>query len=80
MPDNEFVKGVRLETKQGQYGEYIKGSINVEDIFCNPLNNNKWLNFMMFKSKAGNWYIVNAKPKNQPQENIVKFEQEELPF
>ena len=77
MPDNEFVKGLKLETKEGQYGEYIKGTINTEDIFNNPINNNKYLNFMMFKSKAGKWYAVVSKPKNQTS-NII--DEEEIPF
>ena len=54
MPDNDFVNGLKLETKKGKYGEYIKGSIDTENIFNNPMNG-KWLNFMMFKSKSGNW-------------------------
>ena len=76
MPDSDFVNGLKLETKQGKYGEYIKGSINTEDIFNNPLNNGKWLNFMMFKSKGGKWYAVNSKPQNQ-QETI---NEDEIPF
>ena len=76
MPDSDFVNGLKLETKQGKYGEYIKGSINTEDIFNNPLNNGKWLNFMMFKSKGGKWYAVNSKPQNQ-QETI---NEDETPF
>lgn len=77
MPDNDYVNGLKLETKQGKYGEYIKGSINTEDIFNNPLNNGKWLNFMIFKSKGGNWYAVNSKPQNQ-QENTIN--EDEIPF
>lgn len=85
MPDNDFVKGVKTETKQGQYGEYIKGYIDVENIFNNPIKNNKYINFLMFKSKAGNWYMVNAKQKdtqqNNQQSNIVQFvDEDELPF
>lgn len=83
MPDNEFVNGLRLETKEGKYGEYIKGSINIETILYNPLNNSKYVNFMIFKSKAGKWYAVINKPQNQ-QENIISFnnidDEEELPF
>lgn len=85
MPDNDFVKGVKVETKQSQYGEYIKGYIDVENIFNNPIKNNKYINFMMFKSKAGNWYMVNAKQKdtqqNNQQNNIVQFvDEDDLPF
>lgn len=77
MPDNDYVNGLKLETKQGKYGEYIKGSINTEDIFNNPLNNGKWLNFMIFKSKGGKWYAVNSKPQGQ-QENTIN--EDEIPF
>ena len=77
MSDNEFVNGLKLETKQGKYGEFIKGSINTEEIFNNPLNNNKWLNFMVFKSKSGKWYAIISKPQNQ-QENIIN--EDEIPF
>lgn len=82
MPDNDYVKGMHLETRQGQYGEYIKGSIDTEEIFNNPLNNGKWLNFMMFKSKTGKWYPVNSKPQNQQQtNNVVQFvDEDEIPF
>ena len=78
--DNDFVQGLKLETKQGDYGEYIKGSINVETIFNNPLNENKWLNFNIYKSKGGNWYAKLIKPKNQ---EVVKFDkpnEDEIPF
>lgn len=78
MQDNEFLQGVKLETKEGQYGEYIRGSINVETIFNNPINNNKWINFVMFKSKGGKWYAKVVKPKEQT-ENVVNFE-DEIPF
>ena len=78
MSENEFVQGLDLETKEGKYGEYIRGSINVEDIFKNPVNNNKWVNFMMFKSKAGKWYAVLPKKKT---ESVVSFDNvEEIPF
>lgn len=75
MPEN-FVNGLKLETKEGKYGEYIKGTINTEDIFNNPINNNKWLNFMMFKSKAGKWYAVQSKPQNKT--NVI--DEDEIPF
>ena len=77
MPENEFVNGLRLETKEGKYGEFIKGSINTEEIFNNPLNNEKWLNFMMFKSKGGKWYAVINKQQNQ---TTNKIDDEEIPF
>lgn len=73
---NEFVQGLKLETKQGKYGEYIKGSINTENIFNNPINNDKWINFTMFKSKSGNWYAVQSKP--QGQNKVV--DEDEIPF
>lgn len=76
MPDNDFVNGLKLETKQGKYGEYIKGSIDTENIFNNPMNG-KWLNFMMFKSKSGKWYAVQSKPQNQTTNTI---DEEEIPF
>lgn len=74
MSDNEFLKGVKLETKKGQYGEYIKGSINVETIFENPVSSEKWINFMIFKSKSGNWYAVQSKPQNKV------IDEDEIPF
>lgn len=77
MQDNEFVQGLKLETKTGKYGEYIKGSINVETLFNNPLNNQKWLNFMMFKSKGGKWYAVLSKPQSQSEN---KIDEDEIPF
>ena len=78
--DNDFVKGLKIETKQGKYGEYIKGSIDVENIFNNPINNNKYLNFMMFKSKAGNWYAVNSKPQTNTNVNTNTIDEDEIPF
>ena len=85
MPNNDFVSGLKLETKEGQYGEYIKGTINTEEIFNNPINNGKYLNFMIFKSKAGKWYAVVSKSQNQNQnnnQNIISFDNtdEEIPF
>lgn len=80
MPDNDFLKGVSLETKQGQYGEYIRGSINIETIFENPINNDKWVNFMMFKSKAGKWYAVQSKPQNSQTVTFNKIDEDEIPF
>lgn len=81
---NEFVNGLKIETKTGQYGEFMKCSINLEEIFNNPLNNDKWLNFMIFKSKAGNWYSKISKNKVQKNnENIVDFNEindEDIPF
>lgn len=77
MPDNKFVNGLKLETKQGKYGEYIKGTIDVEAIFNNPINNNKYLNFMVFKSKGGKWYAVQSKPQNQTDKVI---DEDNLPF
>lgn len=78
MPDNDFVIGLKLETKQGKYGEYIKGSINTEDIFNNTLNNGKWLNFMIFKSKGGKWYAVQSKPQGQEENKMI--DEDEIPF
>lgn len=84
MP-NEFINGLKLETKKSQYGEYIKGTINTEDIFNNPING-KYLNFMIFKSKSGNWYAVQSKQQSQggqSNQNIVSFgkvDEEEIPF
>ena len=77
MPDNEFVNGLKLETKEGKYGEYIKGTINTEDIFNNPINNGKYLNFMIFKSKGGRWYAVVNKPQDKQSSTI---DNEEIPF
>ena len=68
-----FVKGIRLETKKNQYGgEYIKASINVEQIFENPVNNEKWVNFMIFKSKNGNWYTQLAKKQEEIKDTQIK--------
>ena len=81
MPDNEFFKGLKLETKEGKYGEYIRGAIDVEAIFQNPLVNNKWANFMMFKSKAGKWYAVQSKPQSQEKEvTFSPIDEDEIPF
>ena len=77
MPDNEFVNGLKLETKEGKYGEYIKGTINTEDIFNNPINNGKYLNFMIFKSKSGKWYAVVSKSQNQTTQTV---DENEIPF
>lgn len=80
MSDNDFVQGLKLETKEGEYGEYIKGSINVESIFNNPLNNKVWLNFNIFKSKSGSWYAKIIKPKGQETVSFNKIDEDEIPF
>lgn len=55
--EKRFVNGIKLETKENQFGsEYIKASIDLEALKENPINNDKWINFMIFKSKSGNWY------------------------
>lgn len=83
---DDFVKGLFLETKTNQWGgEYIKASINVEKIFENPLNQQKYLNFMIFKSKSGQFYAKLSKKPEQTQQannNIVAFSQldDEIPF
>ena len=81
--NDEYLKGVRLETKKGQYGEYIKGSIDIETLKQNPINNGKYINFVIFKSKAGNWYAKQSGNQQSENKPIVEFKevpQEELPF
>lgn len=85
---DDFVKGMFLETKQNQWGgEYIKASINVEKIFENPIKNEKYINFMIFKSKGGTWYTqLTRSPQGNntgQSQNIVSFapiDEDELPF
>lgn len=80
MSDNEFLQGLRLETKEGQYGEFIKGSIDLQAIRQNPVNNDRWINFMMFKSKADKWYAVQSKPQNSQAVTFSKVDEDEIPF
>lgn len=88
---DEFVQGLRIETKKSQYGEFMKCSIDTEQIFNNPVNRERWINFNIFKSKAGNWYAKISKPqgqesatqKPQAQDNVVEFaeiSEDEIPF
>lgn len=79
MSDKQFLKGVRLETKQGQYGEYIKGSINIDEIYLNPVNE-KYINFLLFKSKSGKWYAELQKPREEQVVTFNKVDEEEIPF
>ena len=65
MSDIQFVNGLRLEAKETQYGELLTGSIDVEKILNNPINNGKWVNFIIKRGKDSNkpYAVINTYKK-----------------
>ena len=86
----DFAKGINIKEKVFEGGNSIINiSINVEQIFENPINNEKYVNITLKRGKeSGKLYAINneffQKNNKKVEENegeIVQFgEDESIPF
>lgn len=85
----DFAKGINIKEKVFDNGNSIINiSINVEQIFENPINNEKYVNITLKRGKeSGKLYAINnefyQKNSKKVEENngeIVQFGEEEIPF
>jgi hypothetical protein len=85
----DFAKGINIKEKTFDNGNSIINiSINVEQIFENPINNEKYVNITLKRGKeSGKLYAINneffQKNNKKVEENegeIVQFGEEEIPF
>jgi hypothetical protein len=86
----EFAKGIKLNEKKFDNGDAIVNmSIDVSQIMENPINNDKFINVTIKRSKKNEklYAVINEyylkKQENKPEETnepIVQFGEEELPF
>ena len=85
----DFAKGISIKEKTFDNGNSIINiSINVEQIFENPINNEKYVNITLKRGKeSGKLYAINneffQKNNKKVEENegeIVQFGEEEIPF
>lgn len=84
----DFAKGINIKEKVFEGGNsIINMSIHIEQIFENPINNEKYVNITIKRGKeSGKLYAINNEfyQKNnnkveEKEEEIIKFD-EELPF
>lgn len=85
----DFAKGINIKEKTFDNGNSIINiSINVEQIFENPINNEKFVNITIKRGKeSGKLYAINnefyQKNNAKVEENtgeIVQFGDQEIPF
>jgi hypothetical protein len=85
----DFAKGINIKEKTFDNGNSIINiSINVEQIFENPINNEKYVNITLKRGKeSGKLYAINnefyQKNNKKVEENngeIVQFGEENFPF
>lgn len=86
----EFAKGIKLNEKKFDNGDAIVNmSIDVSQIMENPINNDKFINITIKRSKKNEklYAVINEyyskKQENKTEETnepIVQFGEEELPF
>ena len=85
----DFAKGINIKEKTFDNGNSIINiSINVEQIFENPINNEKYVNITLKRGKESRkLYAINneffQKNNKKVEENegeIVQFGEEEIPF
>ena len=85
----DFAKGIKLKERNfDNGGSVINMSIDVSEIMENPINNDKYINVIIKRGKeSGKLYAVNndyyQKNNNKVETNneqIVQFEEEEMPF
>lgn len=55
----DYTKGIRIKTLNSRYGEFIAVGLNIEEFKNNPINERGYVNFRLYKSKAGEWYATN---------------------
>ena len=85
----EFAKGIKLNEKRFDNGDVIVNmSIDVSQIMENPINNDRFINVTIKRSKKNEklYAVINeyySKKDNKVEETegeIVKFEDGEYPF
>ena len=85
----EFAKGIKLNEKRFDNGDAIVNmSIDVSQIMENPINNDRFINVTIKRSKKNEklYAVINeyySKKDNKVEETdgeIVKFEDGEIPF
>jgi hypothetical protein len=85
----EFAKGIKLNEKRFDNGDAIVNmSIDVSQIMENPINNDRFINVTIKRSKKNEklYAVINeyySKKDNKVEETeseIVKFEDGEYPF
>jgi hypothetical protein len=86
----EFAKGIKLNEKRFDNGDAIVNmSIDVSQIMENPINNDKFINVTIKRSKKNEklYAVINEyyskKQENKIEETnepIIQFGEEELPF
>ncbi len=85
----EFAKGIKLNEKRFDNGDAIVNmSIDMSQIMENPINNDRFINVTIKRSKKNEklYAVINeyySKKDNKVEETedeIVKFEDESIPF
>ena len=85
----DFAKGINIKEKVFEGGNsIINMSIHIEQIFENPINNEKYVNITIKRGKeSGKLYAINNEfyQKNnakveEKEEEIIKFDDENIPF
>ena len=88
MADKIFADGVSIKTKATIYGEILKVGIKAEsfiDFLAKYTNERGYVNLDLKRGQSGKWYMeLNTYSKNnqteETNENLVSFEDEEIPF
>ena len=85
----EFAKGIKLNEKKFDNGDAIVNmSIDLQQLYENPINNERFINVTIKRSKKNEklYAVINeyySKKDNKVEETegeIVKFGEEEIPF
>ena len=85
----EFAKGIKLNEKRFDNGDAIVNmSIDVSQVMDNPINNDRFINVTIKRSKKNEklYAVINeyySKKENKVEETegeLVKFGEEEIPF
>jgi hypothetical protein len=85
----DFAKGINIKEKTFDNGNSIINiSINVEQIFENPINNEKYVNITLKRGKeSGKLYAINNeffqknnKKVEETEEELIQFSDESIPF
>ena len=85
----EFAKGIKLNEKKFDNGDAIVNmSIDLQLLYENPINNERFINVTIKRSKKNEklYAVINeyySKKDNKVEETegeIVKFGEEEIPF
>jgi hypothetical protein len=85
----EFAKGIKLNEKRFENGDAIVNmSIDVSQIMENPINNDRFINVTIKRSKKNDklyavineYYSKNNNKAEETEGELVKFEDGEIPF